>query len=200
LDAARYRHFAVVVSVRLETGTPKLTHQARKSRSALLPLVYPRHVLEPLLGLLKLIYKNHHPCPSEEEDPFVRRSASSAISLQSFARWKNLPRISGLVVVIAVRWHSIAFLRHSLTGAVSLDDLFKLGGVMCHDEQDDSDATSYHAALDPRLKGDFQFDLNSRDWVCCREGPRSDASAAQLSPRRANRRRAQRLRSSNPVL
>jgi hypothetical protein len=37
--------------------------------------------------------------------------------------------------------------------------------VMCREEQDDRDATSYHLALDPLLKGDFQFDVNGRDWV-----------------------------------
>ena len=44
---------------------------------------------------------------------------------KAFASWKNLLRISELVVVIAVRWHSIAFLRHSRTGSGSLVDLFK---------------------------------------------------------------------------
>ena len=38
---------------------------------------------------------------------------------------ENLLRITGLVVIIAVRWHSIAFLRPSRTDTVSLDDLCK---------------------------------------------------------------------------
>ena len=49
------------------------------------------------------------PCASEGVDAFVRRSASSAISLQSLARCKYLRRTFGLVVVSAVRWQSIVF-------------------------------------------------------------------------------------------
>jgi hypothetical protein len=42
----------------------------------------------------------------------------------------------GSLVVIAVRWHSIAFPRHSRTGSVSLDDLFKyVVSVICRDEK-----------------------------------------------------------------
>ena len=62
----------------------------------------------------------------ELDETIVLCSASSAISLQSLASWKKLSQnLSELVVVIAVRWHSIAFLRHSRTGSGSLDDLFK---------------------------------------------------------------------------
>ena len=47
-----------------------------------------------------------------------------------------LLRITGLVVIIAVRWHSLAFLRHSRTGSGSLVDLFKeVMSVMRHDEK-----------------------------------------------------------------
>jgi hypothetical protein len=52
-------------------------------------------------------------------------AASSAISLRSFVRCKNRRRMLGSVVVSAVRWHSVAFLRQRRTGSVSLDDLSK---------------------------------------------------------------------------
>jgi hypothetical protein len=35
--------------------------------------------------------------------------------------------------------------------------------VICCVEQDESDVVGYHAGLDTRLRGDFQFDLNRGD-------------------------------------
>ena len=62
------------------------------------------------------------PFPSCGDDACIRRFASSAISLQSSARCKYFRRTVGSVVLNQVRWYSIAFLRHSRMGSVSLDD------------------------------------------------------------------------------
>jgi hypothetical protein len=37
--------------------------------------------------------------------------------------------------------------------------------VMCHDEKDESDAASYHAGIDPRLKRDSQIGFKNNDGV-----------------------------------
>ena len=58
---------------------------------------------------------------SEVEATFIL-AASSTISLHNFARWVNLRRMLGSIVVSAVRWHTAAFLRQSRIGSVSLDN------------------------------------------------------------------------------
>ena len=39
--------------------------------------------------------------------------------------------------------------------------------------------SDYHGQLDPRLNWIFGFDLNRRDWVCCRDRPMTQCGAEQ---------------------
>jgi hypothetical protein len=73
----------------------------------------------------------------------------------------------GSIVVNAVRWHSLAFLRHSRTDSVSLDDPFsKVIGVMCLSERQNNTTWNYYLRLELSLNRNSDFDLNERHLWC----------------------------------